>query len=110
MKLCTIILKEEEILDTLIKKLTINDIKNITVLESNTLASEYNNKPKKKDINIFGSIRYMLDYFNDESRVILIPIKDDKIDTLKKVVSNLVKKDDYLLFTLSIDNIEGTLE
>ena len=46
------ILKEEELLDTLIKRLTSNDIKNITVLESDTFISENNNKNRKKDVNI----------------------------------------------------------
>jgi len=110
MELCVLILREEELLDALIKKLTISDIKNITVLESNTYTSEYGNKSKKKDINIFSSIRYMLDYFNDESRVILIPIKSDKIDDIKTIISDLIPTHQYLLFTIPVNNVEGTLE
>lgn len=109
MDLCVIILKEEEILDTLLKKFTVEDIKNVTVLESDTVTCEQH-KQKKKDINIFGSIRYMFDYLNDESRVILIPIKSDRIEIIKEIVSDIVPKHQYILFTIAINNIEGTLE
>lgn len=110
MELCLIILKEEDLLDDLVKRLTANDIKNITVLESNTFTSEHNSRNRKKDVNIFGSIRYMLDYFNDESRVILIPIKSDRIDVLKAIVKDLIPVHQYFLFTMQVNNVEGTME
>lgn len=110
MELGILILKEEELLDTLIKKFTSIDVKNITVLESNSLATGIGNKSKKKDINIFGSIRHMLDYFNDESRVVLIPTRIEKIEEIKKVIDTLVSKQQYLFFTVAMSNIEGTIE
>lgn len=110
MELAIMILKEEELLDTLIKRLTSNDIKNITVLESDTFISENNNKNRKKDVNIFGSIRYMLDYFNDESRLIFIPIKNDRVDIVKNIVKDLIPSHQYLFFTIPMNNVEGTLE
>ncbi|MBE6144408.1 MAG: hypothetical protein E7169_02420 [Firmicutes bacterium] len=110
MELAIMILKEEELLDTLIKRLTSNDIKNITVLESDTFISENNNKNRKKDVNIFGSIRYMLDYFNDESRLIFIPIKNDRVDIVKNIVKDLIPSHQYLFFTIPMNNMEGNLE
>lgn len=110
MELCVMILKEEELLDVLIKKLTNSDFKNITVLESETFTSEHKSKPKKKDVNIFGSLRYMLDYFNDESRTILIPTNCDRINIIKEIVKDIIPSPQYLLFTIPINNLEGTLE
>ena len=110
MELGIVILKEEELLETLIKRFTSINVKNITVLESNSLATGLGNKSKKKDINIFGSIRHMLDYFNDESRVLLIPTQTDKIDEIKSILADLVPKHQYLFFTVSIFNIEGMVE
>ena len=109
MEICIIILKEEELFDKLAKELTENDIKNITVLESNTLVSDLSNKKSKKDIKIFGSIRSILDYFNDESKLILIPLKSDLLDTVKKILKANVADSSYLLFTIPIANVEGKL-
>lgn len=107
MKLAILILKEEELLDAFIKKCASNEIKNITVMESNSYESEKVGKRVKNDTHILNSIRYMLDYYNDESRVLLIPISSDKFEKLKEITNSLVSLDQYTLMSINIEEIIG---
>ena len=86
MKLVVLILKDEELLDTFIKRCTNNNIKNITVLESNSYETEKIGSKRRHDSNILNSIRYMLDYYNDESRTILVPVNDEKLEEVKTTI------------------------
>ncbi len=108
MNLCITILKEESLLNELIKKLTNSDIKNITILSSTNVVTEKSSR--KKEISILGSLRYMLDYFNDESKVILIPCSHEKIEAIKLIIADLIPNHQYLFFSLKIDNVEGKID
>jgi nitrogen regulatory protein PII-like uncharacterized protein len=107
MKLIVLILKEEEILDKFIKKCTSMNIKNITVLESNSYECDSTESKRKNNANILNSIRYMLDYYNDESRTILIPVNDEKYVEVKDIIKNLVPSNQYTLMAINIEEIIG---
>jgi nitrogen regulatory protein PII-like uncharacterized protein len=107
MKLIVLILKEEEILDKFIKKCTSMNIKNITVLESNSYECDSTGSKRKNNANILNSIRYMLDYYNDESRTILIPVNDEKYVEVKDIIKNLVPSNQYTLMAINIEEIIG---
>ncbi len=107
MKLVVLILKDEELLDTFIKKCTSNNIKNITVLESNSYETEKIGSKRKHDSHILNSIRYMLDYYNDESRTILVPVNNEKLEELKNIIKSLVPSEHYTLMVVNLEEIIG---
>lgn len=106
MNLCITILKEESLLNELIKKLNSSNIKNITILNSSSITSEKHHRTK--EISILGSLRYMMDYYNDESKVILIPTSD--IETVKTIIADIIPNHQYLFFTINMNNIEGKID
>lgn len=107
MKLVVLILKDEELLDTFIKRCTNNNIKNITVLESNSYETEKIGSKRRHDSNILNSIRYMLDYYNDESRTILVPVNDEKLEEVKTTIKSLVPSEHYILMVINLEEIIG---
>ena len=107
MEFCIMILKEESLLDSLVKALNKEAVKNITILNSLSVTNE---KKHKNDISILGSLRYMLDYYNNEGRVILIPTKEEKVEVIRQVISDLVPNHQYIFFTLKINNVQGKVE
>ena len=52
----------------------------------------------------------MLDYYNNEGRVILIPTKEEKVEVIRQVISDLVPNHQYIFFTLKINNVQGKVE
>lgn len=105
MKLAILILKEEELLDKLIKSLNENNFHNLTTINSECVSSNGNNK----NVRVFSSLRYLMNYFYDDSRVMLIPIAENKIDDLFKVAADILTKDKYMFLVLPVDRIEGKL-
>ena len=105
MKLAILILKEDELLDKLIKKLNENNFHNLTTINSECISPSGNNK----SVQVFSSLRYIMNYFYDDSRVIFIPIEEEKVDDLFKVTSNILTKDKYMFLILPVDRIEGKL-
>lgn len=104
MKLVVLILKQEELLNKFIKECSRNNIKNVTVFDSDSYEDEGN---KKRNTKVLNSIRYALNYYNDESKTIIIPIPNEKIDVLKDIVKDLVPSDQYTLITINIEDIIG---
>ena len=105
MKLALLILKEEELLDRLIKELNENNFHNLTTVNSESVAINGNNK----NVRVFSSLRYIMNYFYDDSRIMLIPVEEEKINDLFNVTSNILTKDKYTFLILPIDRIEGKL-
>lgn len=105
MELSIIILKEDELFETLIERLRENEFKNITLLQSETFKSK-----KERNNTILNSIKSFLESFSEESRVLLIPVEKDKIVKLKEIVRILLSSNDYLLLTVPVNNIEGNLK
>ena len=106
MKLAILILKEEELLDKLIKELNENNFHNLTTINSESVATSGNNK----SVRVFSSLRYIMNYFYDDSRVMLIPIEEDKIDDLFKVTSNILTKDKYMFLIFEAVNCNVTYQ
>jgi len=107
MKLAILILKDEELLDTFIKKCTSSNIKNITVLESDSYETEKIGNKRKNTSHILNSIRYMLDYYNDESRTILVPVNDEKLEEVKTIIKSLVPSEHYILMVVNLEETIG---
>ena len=109
MKMCVIFLREEELLEQVVNKLLKNGIKNITMLNSTTFEEKGAINKKGKEINMFGSLRFLLNYYNDESRVILCPCKEEETIIIQNVIKTLVPASEYFLFVTDIYNVQGNL-
>ncbi len=107
MKLVVLILKEEEVLDKFVKRCTNSNIKNITVIESDSYETEKVGSKRKHESNILNSIRYILDYYNDESRTILIPVNTEKLEEVKNIIKSLVPSEQYTLMVINLEEIIG---
>ena len=79
MKLAILILKEEELLDKLIKSLNENNFHNLTTINSECVSSNGNNK----NVRVFSSLRYLMNYFYDEEcgyYVCLVNLDEDEME------------------------------
>lgn len=106
MELCFILLKEENKLEELVKNLTDKNYKNIMVLNADSCGTNKINK----DYHIFNSLRYMIDSFNDESRIILVLTETDGITGIKETIDNVTDKEDYLFFSIEANNVSGYIK
>lgn len=110
MALCILILKEEDLLDDLLHHFKENNVNNITVLSSTSMVSEYAGKNKNRDVHIFGTLHHLVDYFSDNSRVLMIVCEEDRVDIISKNIKKIIPEHEYLFFTVPINNIQGKLE
>ncbi len=101
MKLCVLILKEEQKLDSLIRELEISNIKDITILNSHSIIDGKTTKSARA----FSSIRHMLNYVYDESRAILIYVEKEQIITVKEVVSSMFKPEQCNCFAIDVESV-----
>lgn len=110
MVLCTLILKEEDLLDEILHEFKEKNIKNITVLSSLSMVNEYVNKNKNRDLRIFGTLRHLVDYYSDDSRILLVACDEKLVDSVYNSAKKIIPEHQYLLFSISINNIQGKLE
>ena len=110
MKLCLTILKQEDLLDTIIKKYQDNGIYNITVIDSTSIVKEYRVENKRKVENIIGTFRHLVDYVNDDSVLIMNIVQNEKISVIKSILTNTVAYKNYNFFTIDINYIDGEIE
>lgn len=108
MKLSFLIIKEEDLLDDLLKKLTENKFENITIFDSNSCETEKG--IRRKQTNFFSSIRYMMEFYNDESKTLLIPTKKEKVELLKQTIKDLIPDHKFAFFTVDIGDVEGYIK
>lgn len=103
MKLGITILKNEDKLENLLHNFKINDLKNVTIINSNSKVSNFNNHKNR----VYGSLRTFFDYYNDESKVILNIINDNELEKLKKILKANLNQ--YTFFTIEISDLEGNI-
>ena len=103
MNLGILILKDEDLLDEVLTDLKKSNYKNITFLNSYT----YNLEEGNKNIGIIASIRKIVDFYKEESRIVLIEVPSSKIDNLKEVIKKSLSFNQYSFYTIKIDNYKG---
>ncbi|MBR4979677.1 MAG: hypothetical protein IKX77_03915 [Clostridia bacterium] len=108
MELLVLILNKTECLKTLLSEFVNHDIKGATILDSQGMAHnlyEYN------ELRFVGSLRMLLDPEHKESKTILLVIEKEKIplvsEIVNKVTGGLNHPDTGVIFTLSVNYIEG---
>lgn len=108
MYLMVIIIKEEEKLEDLLHHFREKNVSNITVLQS--ISEVRSSQSKMKEPKIFGSLRFLKDYYSDESRVILHLGSQGEIEVLKQVVREAIHTDEYVFFTVAVSDFEGNIQ
>lgn len=108
MKLMVLILNKVEVLDYFLEGLTSAGIGGATIIESAGLAMTLS---KLDSSFLSASIRAIFSSGNEDNRTILSVIRDDQLDTVRKVVyttvGDLSEPNTGILFTVPIDFVEG---
>ena len=109
MKLCLIVLNKVEVLDKLLHGMIEKGITGATILNSTGMVKELANNIE--DYPILGTISYLLNNNRKESKTIFTVIKDEQVETLKKIlyetVGDLTKPDTAVFFILPVLSAEG---
>lgn len=109
MKLVLIVLNKVEKLDDFLEGLMDRGITGATILSSTGMVKEL--AKRSNDYPIFASIRLLLDLDNQESKTIFMVLKDEQVETVRKVVREVIgdlsQPDTAVLFTLPVLTAEG---
>ena len=110
MVLCVLILKEEDLLDELLHDFKLNNVNNVTLLSSVSMVNEYTNKNRNKDVHFYGTLRHLVDYFNDDSRTLMIVCQDDMVHLIGGNIKKIIPENQYMFFTIPINNVQGKID
>jgi hypothetical protein len=109
MQLLLIVLNKIDKFDELLESFIEQGISGATILSSTGMMRELSKN--SEDFPIFGSLRYLIDLEQGESKTIFMVLKDEQVETAKKtirkVVGDLSKPDSAIVFTLPILTAEG---
>lgn len=108
MKLMVIILNRIDALEALLKGLSAVGVGGATIIESSGMAMTLS----KLDSSVLSSSIRNLFSGDEDNRTILSVIKNDQLDTVRKVVyktvGDLSKPNTGILFMIPLDFVEGT--
>lgn len=108
MKLMVYVMNDVHQLNKFIVALKDNDIKGATIIDSTGMGRMLS---ESDDMNILGSLKFLLDGPRSESKVILMALEDAKIDIVLNLIDrfagDLTKPNSGIVFTLPIDFIKG---
>ena len=107
MKLLVIILNKTDVLDYLLEGLSAAGIKGATIIESSGMAMTLDSS------FLSASIRGLFSG-DEDNRTILSVIKNNQLDTARKIVYNTVgdlsQPNTGIMFTVPLDFVEGTVK
>ena len=112
MKLLIMILNKVDVLEDLLLELANRQIKGATILSSTGMAHTLYNSSNDQEASFFlGSIRTLLNPEREESKTILLVLKEEQVasavEATEKVTGGLDKPDTGIVFTLPVDYIKG---
>lgn len=110
MKLLVIILNKTDVLDYLLEGLSAAGIKGATIIESSGMAMTLS---RLDSSFLSASIRELFSG-DEDNRTILSVIKNNQLDTARKIVYNTVgdlsQPNTGIMFTVPLDFVEGTVK
>lgn len=108
MKLMIYVMNDIYRLNKFLVALKENEIKGATIINSTGMGRMLS---ESDDMNILGSLKFLLDGPRSESRVILMALEDDQIEIVLKLIDqfagDLSKPNSGIVLTLPIDFIKG---
>lgn len=109
MKLVIIVLNKIEKLDDFLEGMMDQGITGATILSSTGMVKEL--AKRSNDYPIFASIRFLIDLEHQESKTIFMVLKDEQVDTVRKVIREVIgdlsEPDTAVIFTLPVLTAEG---
>ena len=110
MKLLVIILNKTDVLDYLLEGLSAAGIKGATIIESSGMAMTLS----RLDSSFLSASILGLFTGEEDNRTILSVIKNNQLDTARKIVYNTVgdlsQPNTGIMFTVPLDFVEGTVK
>ena len=111
MKLMVFVLNKIDVLNFLLEDFADAGIKGATIINSTGMAKTLS----RLDNSFIGnSLKSLFEIDSDDNRTILAVIKDDQLETVRKVIKDVVgelsKPNAGILFTVPIDFVEGIRE
>ncbi len=111
MKLMVFVLHKIEVLNFLLEDFSTAGIKGATIINSTGMATALS---RVENSLIGGSLRALFEVDRDDNRTILTVIKEEQIETVQKVINEVVgdlsEPNTGILFTVPIDFVEGIRE
>lgn len=112
MQLLTLVLNKVEVLEELLAELARSGIKGATILDSTGMATALLNSDE--ELPFFGALGKVLNPDREESKTILMVLRDEQIETAKQVIQavtgGIEKPNTGILFGVPINFVEGTVE
>ncbi len=109
MKLMVYVMNDVTLLDRFMIDLKSKGIKGATIINSTGMGRMLSESTD--DMNIIGSLKFLFNGPRSESRVLLMALEDEQIDTVLAIIDNyagdLTKPNSGIVFTLPIDFIKG---
>ncbi len=108
MKLLVYVMNDVALLDEFVHELKEKGIKGATIINSTGMGRKL---IENEDYDIIGSLKSLFDIPRRDSRVILMVLEDEKVQTvldlIEKLAGDLTKPNSGIVFTLPIDFVKG---
>ncbi|MFZ9704426.1 MAG: P-II family nitrogen regulator [Bacilli bacterium] len=108
MKLLMYVLSHVEKLQTLLKEFNTAGISGATIIDSSGMGRELS---ERDEFSIFGSMRALIDQNNKTTKTLFMVVEDDEVKkvekVIEKVIGDLSKPDQGILFTVPLDYVKG---
>jgi hypothetical protein len=108
MKLVVYVMNDVSLLDDFLRQLNDNNVKGATIIKSSGMARKLF---ESDDMKFIGTLKALFDSPRVESNVILMVLPDNLVDTVYRVIENVVgdlsKPNSGIAFTLPIENVKG---
>ena len=109
MQLLVLIIKNNSLVEVVIKKLAKSGVRGGTILDGTGMAQELVNM---EDLPIFGMLRSLLaDENKATSKVMLFVLRDEQIAEIRGIIKNLIGSLDEpntgIMFSVPINDVEG---
>ena len=108
MKLLIYVLSHVEKLQTILNQFNDAGIAGATILDSTGMGRELT---ERDEFSIFGSMRALIDQNNRTTKTLFLVVEDDEVKkvekVIEKVIGDLSKPDQGILFTIPLDYVKG---
>ncbi len=108
MKLLIYVLSHVEKLPTLLKQFNEEGIAGATILDSSGMGRELT---ERDEFSIFGSMRALIDQNNRTTKTLFLVVEDEDVKKIEKVIEKVIgdlsKPDQGILFTIPLDYVKG---
>lgn len=108
MKLLIYVLSHVEKLPTLLKQFNEEGIAGATILDSSGMGRELT---ERDEFSIFGSMRALIDQNNRTTKTLFLVVEDEEVKKIEKVIEKVIgdlsKPDQGILFTIPLDYVKG---